>query len=130
MTIKRLHIYSTYLIASIWFINGLVCKVLNFVPRHEEIVGTILGFSFSRHFTFIIGVSEIIMSIWILSRFKPKLNATLQIILIIFMNLLEFIIVPNLLLWGRFNSIFALLLISFIYFNEFILSKKLKIQAI
>ena len=40
------------------------------------------------------------------------------------MNALEFILVPDLLLWGKFNSLFALLLIAVIYINEFRLNKK------
>jgi len=41
------------------------------------------------------------------------------------MNTLEFILVPDLLLWGRLNSLFALLFISLVYYNEFVLNKKL-----
>ena len=36
------------------------------------------------------------------------------------MNIWEFIIAPDLLLWGKLNSVFALLFIALIYFNEFI----------
>lgn len=64
------------------------------------------------------------MAIWILSRYKSKLNAISQIVIIAIMNTLEFILVPDLLLWGKFNSLFALLLIGVIYFNEFYLNKK------
>lgn len=27
----------------VWFINGMVCKILNVVPRHQEIVASIMG---------------------------------------------------------------------------------------
>jgi hypothetical protein len=40
------------------------------------------------------------------------------------MNTLEFILVPDLLLWGRANAIFAFMLIGVIYFNEFYLNQK------
>jgi hypothetical protein len=33
-----------YLIAAVWLVNGLFCKVLGLVPRHQEIVATILVF--------------------------------------------------------------------------------------
>ena len=33
----------TFLIAGVWLVFGLYCKVLNQVPRHEEIVAQILG---------------------------------------------------------------------------------------
>lgn len=64
------------------------------------------------------------MAIWILSAYKPKLNAITQIAVVGIMNLLEFFLVPELLLWGRLNSIFALLFILLIYFKEFYLNKK------
>ena len=32
-----------YLIAAVWLANGLFCKVLNLVPRHQQIVARILG---------------------------------------------------------------------------------------
>ena len=42
------------------------------------------------------------------------------------MNGMEFILVPDLLLWGRFNSIFALLFIGLVYYNEFVLNKQVE----
>lgn len=118
----------TLLIATTWLINGLVCKVLDIVPRHEQIVASILGNEFSKPLTILIGLFEIIMAIWILTRIKSKLNAIIQICIVATMNILEFILVPDLLLWGRFNAIFALLFILAIYYNEFILHSKVKLQ--
>ena len=103
--------------------------MLNLVPRHEQIVARILGDDYSSVFIVLIGLSEIVMAVWILSRIKSKLNAIAQITVIATMNTLEFFLVPDLLLWGKFNSLFALLLIGFIYYNEFILNKKLKLQG-
>ena len=77
-----------------------IFKVLNLVPRHQEIVSRILGEDYSRIATVLIGVSEIIMFFWIISGFKSKLNAVVQIFVIAIMNTLEFILVPDLLLWG------------------------------
>jgi hypothetical protein len=115
-----------FVIAGIWLINGLFCKVMNGVPRHREIVVYIFGKTHAVKFTILIGIAEILMAIWILSHIKTKMNAWLQIGIIGTMNLLEFIFVPHLLLWGRFNIIFAILLILAIYYNEFILKKKQK----
>jgi hypothetical protein len=119
-------IYSAikYFITAVWFINGLFCKVLNMVPRHEQIVGIILGDNFSRLITILIGLSEIFMAIWILSGVKTRLNAITQISVVASMNILEFILVPNLLLWGKLNSLFAFLFILIIYLNEFYLAKE------
>ncbi len=116
-------------IAAVWLINGLICKVQNFVPRHEEIVSRILCHDHSRFLTILIGFSEIIMAVWILSGIKSKLNAVIQIIVIAFMNILEFIVVPDLLLWGHYNSLFAFFFILLIYFNEFHLKTKNSISC-
>ncbi|MES2284878.1 MAG: DoxX-like family protein [Bacteroidota bacterium] len=125
MTDKSIHKILTYCIAIIWIANGLFCKVLNFVPRHQQIVSEILGTSYSSPLTLLIGLSEIAMAIWILSRIKTRLNAIAQIAIIATMNTLEFILVPEILLWGKVNSLFALLLIVTVYYNEFHLNKKL-----
>jgi len=113
-----------YFIAAVWLTNGLFCKVLNLVPRHQEIVASILGQEHARLLTVAIGISELLMAIWILSGIKSRLNAIIQILVIAVMNTLEFILVPGLLLWGRFNALFALLLILVIYYNEFHLKPK------
>jgi hypothetical protein len=109
----------TYCISIIWIANGLFCKILNFVPRHELIVARILGNAFSRPITIVIGFSEIMMAIWILSGFKKRVNAVVQMIIIATMNTLEFVLAPDLLLWGKLNGFFAFLLILTIYYNEF-----------
>ena len=108
-----------YCIASIWLLNGLYCKVLNQVPRHEMIVASILSNDHSRLLTILIGLSEIVMAIWVVSRFSSKLCAWTQIIVIILMNILEIIFVPELLLWGGLNFWFALIFVLLIYYTEF-----------
>lgn len=107
MANKRIHKLLTYCIAAIWIINGLFCKVLNLVPRHQQIVANILEDKNSRIFTILIGFLEIAMAAWIISGIKTRLNTIAQIIIIATMNTLEFLLVPNLLLWGKFNSVFA-----------------------
>jgi len=124
MKSATLHKFLIYIIAAVWLVNGLFCKVLNFVPRHEQIVAKILGDSYSRQLTVLIGLSEIIMTFWVLSEYKKRGNVIAQIIVIATMNTMEFILVPNLLLWGYFNATFALLFIGIIYYNEFYLNKK------
>jgi DoxX-like family len=108
-----------YLIAAVWTANGLLCKVLNLVPRHQEIVARIIGNAHAEVLTRAIGFSEIAMAIWILSGFRTKLNAITQVVVIAMMNSLEFIMAPDLLLWGRFNALFAFLFILVILYNEF-----------
>ena len=121
---KSIYNIVIYGIATVWIINGLFCKVLNLVPRHEEIVARILGGNYSRILTLLIGCSEILMAIWILTGINSRFNAIVQIVIIATMNMLEFILAPDLLLWGRFNSLFAFLFIVLIYCNEYHLNPK------
>lgn len=114
-----------YFIASVWIANGLFCKVFDLVPRHQEIVARILGSDKSRLLTVMIGLSEIVMAIWILSNKWSRLNAIFQILIVATMNALEFFLVPDLLLWGKANSFFAFLFILLIYYNEFRVYKKI-----
>ena len=120
------HKLLNYFIAAVWLINGLFCKVLNLVSRHQQIVARILGNEHARLLTFLIGISEIAMAVWILSNIKTRLNAVTQIFVIATMNILEFFLVPDLLLWGRLNAVFAFAFIVLIYYNEFWLNKKIK----
>src|SRR5689334_3704761 len=101
-----------WFIALVWLVNGLYCKVLGMVPRHEQIVARITGNEYASTLTFFIGLSEIVMAMWIVIGFKSRLNAAVQIILIGIMNIIEFIAAPDLLLWGRLNIVFAFLLIA------------------
>ncbi|MDO6853400.1 DoxX-like family protein [Cellulophaga lytica] len=120
---KTLNKIVTIVIGLIWLANGLLCKVLNLVPRHQKIVGNILGDEFEKPLTVSIGVLEIFMAVWIVSGYKSRVNAMLQMLIIAVMNILEFALVPELLLWGKYNIVFALLLICVIFYNEFHLKK-------
>lgn len=120
---RKIHKILTYCIATVWLINGLFCKVLNLVPRHQQIVVRILGNDYSQTLTLIIGLAEIVMSIWVLTRFKSKLNAITQMVVVATMNIIEFITVSELLLWGKLNIIFAFMFIGLVYYNEFVFNK-------
>ena len=125
MTDGAKHKLLNYFLATVWIANGLFCKVLNLVPRHQQIVARILGGDYARPLTFLIGLSEIAMAIWILSDMRTRLNAAIQILVVATMNVLEFALVPDLLLWGKANTIFAFMFILLIYYNEFYLNKRL-----
>lgn len=124
MTSPGKHQLLVFLIAAIWIGNGLFCKVLGLVPRHQEIVASILGNNNARLFTVLIGLSELFMAVWILSGLRAKLNAITQILVIAVMNALEFFLVPDLLLWGKWNAVWAILLAFLIYYNAFLRSAK------
>lgn len=115
------HRLLTYLIALVWFINGLVCKILNLVPRHQQIVARILGDEYAPILTRLIGFAELVMVVWILSKFMPRFNAATQIIIVASMNVLEYLIAPDLLLWGKWNAFFAFCFCIVVYYNTFVL---------
>lgn len=106
-------------IALVWLVNGLFCKVLDCVPRHQEIVGRILGNDNANSYTIAIGIGEIFIFCLVLTAYRPKLIAILQIVLVASMNTIEFIMVPDILLWGKLNALFALLFILVVYYSAF-----------
>jgi len=120
---KRFHLTTilTIAISLVWLINGLFCKLLNLVSRHQQIVARIIGDEYSTLFTKLIGAAEVIMFIWIVSKRRSRLCSITQIIVIAAMNMIEFILAPDLLLFGRMNLVFATLLIVVIFINEFVL---------
>lgn len=107
-------------IALVWLINGLFCKLLNMVPRHQEIVGRILGANYASFITMAIGVGELLIVVWIFSRIKSKWCAIAQISLVVTMNIIEAILAPDLLLFGRGNLFVALVFVIVVYINEFL----------
>ncbi len=119
-----IHRVLTILISLVWLINGLYAKVLGFVPRHQQIVARILGSEISFIAVKVIGVLEICMFMWVISKKFSRLAAILQIVIVTTMNILEFIFVPDLLLFGRMNIIIALVFVSVVYINEFIIKPK------
>ena len=108
-------------IASVWLVNGLFCKVLNLVPRHEMIVARILGDTYSVLATKTIGVLEIFMAVWVVSRIKTRWCALFQIFTVAVMNIIEFILAPDLLLFGQVNGVVAAFFIVVVYLNEFVI---------
>ncbi len=111
------------IIALVWLVNGLLCKILNLVPRHQEIVGRILSDDYAIILTKLIGIGEVAIAIWILLGIFSKLNCWVQIILVVVMNILEFILVPEYLLWGKGNLPFALLFAALVFVNYYYLGK-------
>lgn len=107
-------------IASVWLINGLFCKILNLVPRHELIVARILGESHAVLITKTIGVLEVLMAVWVLSRIKPRWCAIFQMIVVAVMNFIEFVRAPDLLFFGHLNAAVAAVFIGVVFLNEFI----------
>lgn len=116
--LKQLFIW---LIALVWLVNGLYAKLLGFVPRHQEIVARILGNEYAWTLTKLIGIAELVMFIWVFSRFKSRWSAIAQMTVVTIMNLIEFALARDLLLFGPLNLLFASLFIFFVGFTEFFL---------
>lgn len=98
--------------AAVWLVNGLWCKVLGGVPRHEEIVARILGAEYAGPLTRLIGAAEIVFAIWILSGLRRRWSAWTQIAVVLTMNVIEAALAPDLLLFGRLNLLVALAYVS------------------
>jgi len=111
-------------ISLVWFINGLYCKILGMVPRHEQIVAFILSAAHAHTFTICIGIAEVITAIWVLSRRWLKLCTYSQIMVVAVMNVLEALLVPQLLLYGYGNLFFAAIFILIVWAHKQWLSIK------
>jgi hypothetical protein len=116
-----MHIVLNIFIALVWLINGLLCKLLTLVPRHQKIVDRILGDNYAYAFTKIIGTFEVLMAVWIISNIQPAICAIFQIVIIMVMNIIEFFYAKDLLLYGKLNILIAFLFCCIIYINQFIL---------
>ena len=120
---NNIRLVITYFIAAVWLINGLFCKLLSLVPRHQQIVVRILGDAHAGVLTKAIGTAEVLMAVWILSSLKPRLCAIVQIVTVASMNTIEFFCARDLLLFGKINACVALVFMALIFYNEFILPK-------
>jgi uncharacterized membrane protein YphA (DoxX/SURF4 family) len=122
---EQLSIRSTLkiLISLVWLINGLLCKVLNLVPRHQLIVARTLGEEHATLLTKAIGSLEILMCVWILSGIKSRLCTLLQIAIVLTMNIIEFTVAPDLLLFGKLNLLVASAFTVLLVIYEFVLIK-------
>ena len=120
---KQIQRLIDFALAGVWLVMGLYCKLLGQVPRHEAIVGDILGADTAVWLTPLIGIGEICLAVWIATGRHRKLTASIQILLVISMNILEFAFAVDHLLWGPLNMIFALLFCALVYWNACILPK-------
>ena len=71
--------------------------------------------------TLIIGLLEVGMFVWILTRIKARICSTLQIFIIGTTNVLEFFLASDLLLFGKLNIVFAAIFMAIIFINDFYL---------
>lgn len=100
---------ATAFIAVVWGTNGLWCKILGQVPRHQAIVARVVGDDLAPGLTVLIGCSELVMLAWFLSGRWARLCAASQIVIVLTMNVIEQIVAQDLLLFGPWNFLNAVL---------------------
>lgn len=109
-------------IAFVWLFSGVYCKLLDLEPRHRAIVARVLGEDMAGWATTAIGALEVLMGLWVLTRITPRLCAVTQILVVAAMNILEFFLAPDLLLFGHLNALFAFFFLVIVYVNAFVLN--------
>lgn len=107
-----------FFFAAVWLVNGLFCKVLNLVPRHQQIVARILGEEYAFSITKVIGSLETVTAVWVLSRLRASLCTVVQMLLVATMNVLEFFLAPDLLLFGKGNMVVAAGFVFVLFWHE------------
>ena len=110
-------IYFQIIFALVWCVNGFFCKVLDWVPRHQEIVARILGGAHARELTVAIGCGEVLLGIWILSGWKWRWSVTVQVLGVLVMNVIEYVLARELLLFGGWNGLIALAFCSVVLYS-------------
>jgi len=83
------HIAAQVVIGSVWVFHGFYSKILNGIPRHQLIVGKILGDANARVATKAIGLLEVLLGVWAYVGWQPVGCALVQTTAIIAMNTLE-----------------------------------------
>jgi DoxX-like family len=75
-------------IALVWLYQGLWCKLLGGVPRHEAVVGAVpfIGPGAARSVLTVLGLAECCIAAWVMSGKRLRDAAILQTALLIVMN--------------------------------------------
>jgi hypothetical protein len=84
-----LQILSQAVIGSVWVFHGLYSKILNGIPRHQSIVGKVLGKRLACPATKVIGGLEILLGVWAFTGLARFECAGVQTVAIVGMNALE-----------------------------------------
>jgi hypothetical protein len=92
-----IEIVSQIVIGSVWVFHGLYSKILRGIPRHELIVGRILGARFAGFATKGIGCLEVSLGVWAFTGLARVECAAVQTLAIVGMNTLEIILARELL---------------------------------
>lgn len=90
-----------FFVAGVWLTHGLYNKLLGGSPRHLAIVQSVPGLSGAAGTRTLVavGVFEVAVAIWVMSRRAPRLCAVTQTVVLLSMNALELTYARPLLLW-------------------------------
>jgi len=88
-------------LAAVWLVHGVYNKLLGGSPRHLAIVQSVPGLegAAGRRMLIAVGLAEVAIAIWMLSRRAPRLCAAVQTVLLLSMNAIELAYARPLLLW-------------------------------
>lgn len=126
MNARTLFLILRFAFGLVWLVFGLFGKLLPAAPRHAEIVGRVLGDEHALLLTRCIGLGEVLFAFWIWSGIRSRWAAVLQMMLVAVMNILEFSMARNLLMWGSLNALFAVGFIALVGWHEFRLKARIQ----
>lgn len=89
---------SQIVIGMVWVFHGLYSKILNGIPRHQLIVGRVLGERIARPATKAIGCLEVLLGLWVFTGIARVECAVVQTLVIVGMNTVEIILAGDLLI--------------------------------
>lgn len=75
-------------VAAVWLYEGLWCKLLGREPNQARVVGAVpqLGARFGGPFLKMLGIVEVVLALWVLSRIGPVVCALAQTVLLVALN--------------------------------------------
>ena len=87
-----------FVIGSVWIFHGLYSKLLNGIPRHQKIVGRVIGNKFAGFATKAVGLCEVLVGVWVFTGWERSSCAVVQTVAIVSMNVLEILLAGDLLI--------------------------------
>ena len=89
------------LVAAVWLVHGLYNKLLGGSERHLQIVQAVPGLEGRTGVAVLalVGVAEVAIAAWVMSRRAPRTCAATQTVLLLSMNAIELTFARHLLLW-------------------------------
>lgn len=76
-------------VAAVWLYEGLWCKLLAGEPNQVRVVSAVPQFGprFGGSFLKILGIAEVLLALWVISRLAPVVCALAQTVLLVALNI-------------------------------------------